>query len=89
MKDLDLVTTEKDCEIIDMERDIAYFVSWCIEEYKTVAGLGGSATMELLDKYGILQYLADNFEVLHTQSRQWLMEEIGEQLEQRKNPVQG
>lgn len=89
MKDLELVTTEKDCEINDMERDIAYFVSWCIEEYKTVAGLGGSATMELLDKYGILQYLADNFEVLHTQSRQWLMEEIGEQLEQRKNLVQG
>ena len=68
-----------------MERDIAYFVSWCIEEYKSVVGLGGTATMELLDKYGILQYLTDNFEVLHTQSRQWLMEEITEQLETRKN----
>ena len=68
-----------------MERDIAYFVSWCIEEYKSVAGLGGAATMELLDKYGILQYLADNFDVLHTQSRQWLMEEIAEMLETRKN----
>ena len=68
-----------------MERDIAYFVSWCIEEYKSVVGLGGAATMELLDKYGILQYLADNFDVLHTQSRQWLMEEIAEMLETRKN----
>ena len=67
-----------------MERDIAYFVSWCIEEYKSVAGLGGTATMELLDKYGILQYLTDNFEVLHTQSRQWLMEEITEKIEQHK-----
>ena len=67
-----------------MERDIAYFVSWCIEEYKSVAGLGGTATMELLDRYGILQYLADNFEVLHTQSRQWLMEEITEKIEQHK-----
>ena len=67
-----------------MERDIAYFVSWCIEEYKSVVGLGGTATMDLLDKYGILQYLADNFEVLHTQSRQWLMEEITEQLETQK-----
>ena len=68
-----------------MERDIAYFVSWCIEEYQSVVGLGGAATMELLDKYGILQYLADNFDVLHTQSRQWLMEEIAEMLETRKN----
>ena len=49
-----------------------------------MAGLGGTATMELLDRYGILQYLADNFEVLHTQSRQWLMEEIAEKIEQGK-----
>lgn len=68
----------------EKERDIAYFVSWCIEEYKSVAGLGGSDAMELLDRYGILQYLADNYEVLHTQGRQWLMEEISEQLAQRK-----
>ena len=67
-----------------MERDIAYFVSWCIEEYKSVAGLGGTATMELLDKYGILQYLADNFDVLHTQSRQWLMEEITEKIASKR-----
>lgn len=70
-----------------MERDMAYFVSWCIEEYKSVVGLGGAATMELLDKYGILQYLADNFEVLHTQSRQWLMEEIAEQINQKEERV--
>ena len=70
-----------------MERDIAYFVSWCIEEYKFVVGLGGSATMDLLDKYGILDYLADNYEVLHTQSRQWLMEEITEKLEQSKQKI--
>ena len=63
-----------------MERDISYFVSWCIEEYNSVAGMGGAATMEMLDRYGILQYLADNYDVLHTQSRQWLMEEITERI---------
>ena len=36
--------------------------------------------MEMLDRYGILQYLADNYDVLHTQSRQWLMEEITERI---------
>ena len=71
-----------------MEQDIAYFVSWCIEEYKSVIRLGGAATMELFDRYGILPYLANNFEVLHTQSRQWIMEEITEQLEQRKKEEQ-
>ena len=67
-----------------MEKDVAYFVSWCIEQYKSVAGLSGTAAMELLDQYGILQYLADNFEVLHTQGKEWLMEEIEEQLNIRR-----
>jgi len=34
--------------------------------------------MQLLDSYGVLQYLSDHAEILHTQSRQWLMEEIEE-----------
>ena len=31
--------------------------------------------MELFDKYGVLQYLSEHFEILHTQSWQWIMEE--------------
>ena len=34
---------------------------------------------QLVDK-GVDNYLSDNYEVLHTQSHQWLVEEIDEYL---------
>ncbi|WP_018336450.1 MULTISPECIES: DUF3791 domain-containing protein [Butyricimonas] len=52
------------------ELDIAYFISFCIEQYKMKYNLSGKEVMNLFEKYGISQYLTDNFEVLHTQSRQ-------------------
>lgn len=35
-------------------------------------------TVSLFDKYDILLYLKENFEVLHIQGHQWLIEEINE-----------
>lgn len=40
--------------------------------------------MELLSKYGVLDYLAEHFEVLHSQSRQWILEDIDEYIRIRK-----
>ena len=71
--------------IIDKkELDIAYFLSFCIEQYKVKQGLSGEDTMNLFEKYNVLSYLSDNFEVLHTQGRQWLMEEIEDYITKRK-----
>ena len=69
------------------ELDIVYFLSFCIEQYKVKQGLSGEDTMNLFEKYNVLSYLSDNFEVLHTQGRQWLMEEIEDTLrnKRRKN----
>ena len=36
-------------------------------------------------QYGVLPYLKDNFEVLHTQGHRWLMDEIDEWINNRKN----
>lgn len=66
------------------DKDIAYFVTWCIEQYKKVVNLGGAATMELLYHFGILDYLANNYEILHTQSPQWIMEEISLRLDEKR-----
>lgn len=63
--------------------DIAQFLSWCIEEYSKEIGRDGSYTMNLLSSCGVLNYLCDNFEALHTQGRQWIMEEISEELQKR------
>lgn len=62
------------------ELDRTYFVSFCIEQYKHHAGISGEEAAERLFSTGIAEYLHNNFEVLHTQSCQWLMEEIDERL---------
>lgn len=65
-------------------RDIAYFVSFCIEQYKNTKGLTGAEAIKVLDKYGVLKYLEEHFEVLHTQSYQWIMEDIDDYINIRK-----
>lgn len=62
------------------EIDKAYFVAFCIEQYKTVKGMDGASVAELFFNNGVNDYLSTHFEVLHTQSRQWLIEEIDEYL---------
>lgn len=70
-----------------MERrihDISYFLSFCIEQYKNTKGLEGTEVIELFDHYGVLEYLTEHFEILHTQNHRWILEDIDEFIEQRK-----
>ena len=65
--------------------DIAYFVSFCIEQYKTSKNLNGEQALAELQKYGVIEYLESNFEPLHTQSRQWILEHIDEFINLRRS----
>ena len=65
--------------------DIAYFLSFCIEQYKTEKGISGADAVQVLKLYGVLEYLAENFDVLHTQSKQWLLADIDEFIHIRKD----
>ncbi len=58
------------------DTDLMYFLSFCIEQYKMYKGLSGSETMTLFDDKGVTNYLSEHFDVLHTQSAQWLVQEI-------------
>ena len=64
--------------------DIAYFLSFCIEQYKKEKGISGAEAAQLLQGYGVLEYLKEHFEVLHTQSKQWLWADIDEFIKLRK-----
>lgn len=64
--------------------DIAYFLSFCIEQYKKEKGISGAEAARLLQGYGVLEYLKEHFEVLHTQSKQWLLADIDEFIKLRK-----
>lgn len=70
---------------IDMRsNEISYFISFCIEQYKQKHHLTGEQAMLELDKYGVLEYLEEFYEVLHTQSAQWIVEDIDNYINQRK-----
>ena len=66
------------------EIDKSYFVAFCIEQYKVAKGMDGAAAAELFYRYGVNDYLYTNFDVLHTQSCQWLIEEIDEYITKRQ-----
>lgn len=65
------------------EKDIALFVAFCIEEYGAAKRMTGEQTIDRFSQYGVIDYLCKCFEPLHTQSRQWLVAEIDEFIEDR------
>lgn len=67
------------------EKDIALFVAFCIEEYAAAKGITGEQVLSLFAKYGLTEYLSKFYEPLHTQGRQWLIEEIDEFINIRKD----
>ena len=67
------------------EKDIALFVAFCIEEYGAAKGMSGEQVLDLFSKYGLVDYLSESYNVLHTQGCQWLIEEIDEYIEIRRN----
>ena len=67
------------------EKDIALFVVFCIEEYGATKGMAGEQVLDLFSQYGVTDYLSKCFESLHTQGREWLIAEIDEFIEKRKN----
>ena len=67
------------------KQDIAYFVSFCIEQYKNAKGLTGAEAANVLDHYGVLEYLIEHYDTLHTQSHQWILEDIDEFIHIREN----
>ena len=71
-------------QIEKYEADKAYFLTFCIEQYAHRHELTGKDAAEEIFKSGTAEYLNDNFEVLHTQSSQWLMEEVDERVKQSR-----
>ena len=56
------------------------FVAFCIEQYKMATKQTGCEAEQLFRQRGVIDFLIDNYEVLHTQSAQFIQEEIVESL---------
>ncbi len=66
------------------EKDTALFVAFCIEEYGAAKDMRSDRVLDLFTRYGVVDYLSEFYETLHTQGRQWLLEDIDEFIEIRK-----
>ena len=66
------------------QQDKTFFISFCIELYKNAKGISGEQAMMEFDKYGVLEYLDEFFDVLHTQSHHWILADIEEFINTRK-----
>ena len=65
-------------------KDITYFISFCIEQYMSEKGINEDEVISIFSEYGVLDYLKEYFDVLHTQSRQWLVADIEDFINDRK-----
>lgn len=62
---------------------VAEFVSFCIEAFANAKGLSGSDVFRLFDSCGLVGYLDEGYDVLHTQGREWLLADMDEYLKVR------
>ena len=49
--------------------------------------INGVEVLNTFNKYGVLDYLNNHFEILETQNRQWVLEDIDEYINTRKGEI--
>lgn len=52
------------------------FLVYCIENYKNTKGLKGKETIELFNKYRIIDYINASYEALHTTGKEYIIDDI-------------
>lgn len=66
------------------DESVPMFITFSIEQYKNYKGISGKNAANLLAKSGVLKHLEEYYDVLHTQSAQWLVAEIDEMVNNHK-----
>lgn len=72
----------------NINASIAYFLTFCVEIYKNAHSLSGEEASKLLSESGALDYLEENYEVIHTQSHHWILSDIEEYISTHICPEQ-
>ncbi len=64
------------------EKKIA-FVSFCMEEYKTEIGSSGKKVSDYFDKFGVVDYLIEHYDILHSMGRREILADIEKFIQNR------
>ena len=52
------------------------FVLFCVEMYAQKHEISGRVVMDRFSEYGVVDFLREGYDVLHTQGRQYIISEI-------------
>jgi hypothetical protein len=63
---------------------IEKFQLFCLENYKTTKNISGKSALHTFERKHVFNFLAIGYEVLHTQSSNYIIEEIIDFIERRK-----
>lgn len=64
--------------------DIAHFKVFCLERYKAEHHMNGRDAFRLFKEYGVLDYLASFYDVLHTFGDKYIVSDIDEFITARR-----
>ncbi len=56
--------------------EIQNFILFCLEAYRTKTNKAGKEALNDFKKYDVFNFLEEGFEVLHTQSKSYTIDEI-------------
>ena len=70
-------------ETMNLNEMKAEFLSFAIEAYKTKLGVSGAKVAEYFDESGTLDFLLENYDLLHTVGKEQLLSEIERFLRKR------
>ena len=60
------------------------FKAFCIEVYKASHGLTGKEVIELFTRYGVLDYIDDFYDTLHTQGEAYIISDLEQYISVRE-----
>ena len=52
------------------------FLIFCLEQYKSAKKITGKQTMDLFNKYRVVDYIVSCYEALHTTGTNYIIEDI-------------
>ena len=72
-------------ELVNLDEMKAEFLSFAIEAYKNKLGVSGAKVAEYFEETGTLDFLLQNYDLLHTVGKEQLLSEIERFLSKRVN----
>ncbi|MBB6714548.1 DUF3791 domain-containing protein [Clostridium gasigenes] len=62
---------------------IIEFISFCIENFKMEHNMKGKEVANLFNQSGVIDFLTDGYDILHTQGKGYIIDEIEQFLKKR------